>query len=176
MLGADMRYPFPVLPGLRPAVLATACIGLLSAAAHAQTLPGGVQLGMTLQQLQQAVPALTPVAHPAHLAGGLVGRWSGPAIQLAGVALTPTFFFADAHLQRVEYLASSGDGAAAFDSLLAWGRAAWGPELASQNPEGAYATWASGEVDAYLQQASAAQGPRVRLVIKRRLVKDGSDL
>jgi hypothetical protein len=131
---------------------------------------------MSLQQLQQAVPALKPVAHPAHLAGGLVGRWSGPAIELAGAALTPTFFFAEAQLRRVEYLAAAEDGAAAFDPLLAWGRAAWGPELASRNPEGAYATWANGEVDAYLQQAIAPQGPRVRLVIKRRLVKDGSDL
>jgi hypothetical protein len=157
-------------------VVATACIGLFSVAAHAQTLPGGVQLGMTLQQLQQTVPALKPVAHPARLAGGLIGSWSGSAIQVAGVALTPTFFLADAHLRRVEYLASWSDGARAFDALLIWGRAAWGPELASQNPEGAYATWTNGEVDAYLQRTSAPQGSRVRLVIKRRLVKDGGEL
>lgn len=176
MLGADMRYPLPVFPGPWPAALATACIGLLPAAAHAQTLPGGVQLGMTVQQLQQTVPALKPVAHPQRLAGGLAGSWSGPAIQVAGVALTPTFFLAGAHLRRVEYLAASSDGARAFDSLLVWGRAAWGPELASQDPEGAYAAWSNGAVDAYLQQAIAPQGPRVRLVIKRRLVKDGSEL
>ena len=151
-------------------------MGLLCAAAHAQTLPGGVQLGMSLQQLQQAVPALKPVAHPARLAGGLIGGWSAPAFPLSGVALTPVFFFADAQLRRVEYLASSNDGAAAFEALLAWGRSVWGPELASQEPEGAYATWANEEVDAYLQRAIAPQRPRVRLVIKRRLVKDGSDL
>jgi hypothetical protein len=170
-----MRYPLPFFSGLRAAAVAAACIGMVCAA-HAQTLPGGVQLGMTLPQLQQAVAALTPVAHPARLAGGLVGRWSGPVIHVAGVALTPTFFFADVQLRRIEYLASWRDEAGAFDSLLGWGRSVWGSELASRDPEGAYASWSHGEVDAYLQQTIASQRSRVRLVIKRRLVKDGSEL
>lgn len=135
---------------------------------QAQALPGGVQLGMTVPQLQQAVPGLHPVPRPARLAGGLVGSWAGPAVDVAGVSLAPTFFLAEGQLRRVEYLAAPGS----FDALLAWGRAAWGPELASQSPEGAYATWTSGELDAYLQQA----GSTVRLVLKRRILKDDSEL
>jgi hypothetical protein len=129
---------------------------------------------MNAQQLQDAVPALKPVPRPVHLAGGLVGRWSGPTVDVSGIALTPTFFFSDAQLRRVEYLAASKPGADAFDALLRWGRGAWGAELASQNPEGAYATWVAGEMDVYLQRTAA--GAQVRLVIKRRLVKDDSEL
>lgn len=151
-------------------------LSLLPAFAQAQALPGGVQLGMTVPQLQQAVSALRPVARPARLAGGLVGGWSGPVVDVAGVALVPTFFFAEAQLRRIEYLAAGDDGAAGFDALLAWGRAAWGAELAARNPEGAYASWSSDELDVYLQLAQAAQRPQLRLVIKRRVLKDASEL
>jgi hypothetical protein len=168
-----LSSPFP---GLRHAAVAAICIALLPAAACAQNLPGGAQLGMTAQQLRGAVPALEPVAHPAHMAGGLAGSWRGPAVVIAGVTLVPTFFFAAAHLRRVEYVASASAGAGAFNSLLAWGRAAWGTELASQEPEGSYATWASEDVDAYLQQTSASRHMQVRLVIKRRVLKDDSEL
>jgi hypothetical protein len=171
-----MRFALSKIPALRLAPLAFACIAWLAASAHAQTLPGGVQLGMDAQQLQQAVPALKPVPRPVHLAGGLVGRWLAPAFDLSGVAVTPTFFFADAQLRRVEYLAAANPDTDAFDALLRWGRATWGPELASQNPEGAYATWAAGDIEAYLQQTAGPAGPQVRLVIKRRLVKDDSKL
>jgi len=162
-----MRFPFPAL--LAPAFTIT-CICLLPVAAQAQALPAGVHLGMTAQQLRQVVPGLHPVPRPARLAGGLVGRWAGPAIQVAGVALTPTFFFAKGRLARVEYVASAPPPGA-YDKLLAWGRRKWGPELAQRSPEGTYASWARDEVDAYLQQAS-----QVRLVIKQRMVKDASEL
>lgn len=163
MLAAVTRLPLPAI---------AACAALASFSAQAQALPGGVQMGMTVPQLQQAVPGLRPVAHPARLAGGLVGSWSGPAVELVGVSVSPTFFLAEGQLRRVEYLAAPG----AFDALLAWGRAAWGAELASQSPEGAYATWSAGEVDAYLQQANASPHPVVRLVVKRRALKDDSEL
>jgi hypothetical protein len=152
------------------------CLAILSAAAHAQPLPGGGELGMDAHQLREAVPALKPVPRPSRLAGGLVGGYAGAAVEVAGVALTPTFFFAEGQLRRVEYLASPGADAASFDALLAWGRAAWGPELASQSPEGAYATWASGDVDAYLQQTLSTPRAQVRLVVRRRIVKDGDQL
>jgi hypothetical protein len=176
MLRAVMQCLSCLFLGLRRATIASICIALLPAAADAQNLPGGAQLGMTAQQLQKAVPAVGPVPHPAHMAGGLAGNWRGPAVEVAGVTLVPTFFFADAHLRRVEYVASASAGANAFNSLLAWGRAAWGAELASQEREGSYATWASGDVDAYLQQTSASQHMQVRLVIKRRVLKDASEL
>jgi len=162
-----MRFPSPAF---LPTALILTCTCLAPSAAQAQMLPAGVQLGMSVQQLRQAVPALRPVPHPARLAGGLVGRWAGPSVRVAGVTLTPTFFFAGGHLARVEYVAPAPD-ARSFDALLAWGRGKWGPELAQRSPEGAYASWAQGDVDAYLQQAS-----RVRLVIKRRVVKDASTL
>jgi hypothetical protein len=162
--------------GRRAAIFVTACLGLFGAAANAQTLPGGTQLGMTVPQLQQAVPALKPVARPARLTGGLVGNWSAPPIDIAGIALTPTFFFADAQLRRVEYLALPQAGTGAFDTLLAWGRTFWGQELASRNPEGAYASWTPGETDVYLQQTGEAAHPQVRLVVKRRVMKDASEL
>lgn len=144
--------------------------------ALAQDLPAGVSLGMTVPQLQQAVAGLTPVPRPARLAGGLVGSWAGPALQLAGVDLTPTFFMAQGQLRRVDYLAADRHSATAFDALLAWARTAWGQELASQAPEGAYASWTQGELDAYLQQTSATGRPQVRLVIKRRALKEAGEL
>jgi len=162
--------------GLRAALFASACFGVLCGAANAQDLPGGAQLGMTVPQLREAVPELKSVARPARLAGGVVGSWSGPAVDIAGVELTPTFFFAEAQLRRVEYLASSGADTAAFNSLLKWGRTQWGSELASWNPEGAYASWANDEADVYLQETSEPERGRLRLVIKRRLMKDGSEL
>lgn len=154
---------------LFPVALAC-CVLQLCAPLHAQALPGSAQLGMSVPQLQQAVSGLKPVPHPARMAGGLVGSWSAPAIDVAGVQLVPTFFFAQSELQRIEYLAA--DGTVAFDTLLAWGRATWGQELASQNPEGAYASWAASDLDAYLQQAAQ----RVRLVVKRRIARDASEL
>lgn len=176
MLRALMSYlssAFLELPG---GAITLVWIALLPAAALGQILPGGVELGMTAQQLHEAVPALVPVAHTPHMAGGLTGNWRGPAVEVEGVTLDPTFFFADAQLRRVEYVASSNVSAVAFNSLLAWGRAAWGTELASQEPEGSYATWASGDVDVYLQQTSTPQHMQVRLVIKRRVLKDASEL
>jgi hypothetical protein len=170
-----MRFPAFATRGAASTVLVLACLGGLPPAALAQDLPGGVQLGVSAQQLQETVPALRRVPRPAHLAGGLVGAWSGPPVEMAGVALTPTFFFADGQLRRIEYLASPAR-AGAFDALVAWGRAAWGPELASEAPEGAYATWTHDGIDAYLQRTGSAQRPQVRLVVKQRVVKDDSQL
>jgi hypothetical protein len=168
-----MRIPGLAIPRPWRAALLSACLGLLACAAGAQALPGGVALGMSPQELRQAQPVLVPVRHPPRLAGGLVGKWSGPGVDVAGVALAPTFFFADEQLERVEYLALAGAGAQAFDALLAWGRTAWGPELASRGPEGDYATWTTDALDVYLQHAGAGQ---VRLVIKRHVEKDASEL
>lgn len=158
MLRGSMRLQYLAL---------LAFLSLSSFAARAQSLPGGAQLGMSLPQLQQSVAGAHAVAHPSRMTGGLVGSWSGPAVDVAGVALTPVFFFASGELRRIEYTGNDG-----FDALLAWGRASWGPELASQNPEGAYASWSTEEMDAYLQQT----GARVRLVIKKRVLKDASEL
>lgn len=169
------------IPSLRSAarrsiaVLATAWVVIASATTDARSLPGGAALRMTVPELQQAQPDLKRVPHPARLAGGLVGSWSAGAIDVAGVPLTPTFYFADGQLERVEYLAREG-GPAAFPALLAWARQAWGAELSAADPGGEYASWATEDMDAYLQQASTPSGAQVRLVVKRRVLKDASEL
>lgn len=167
--------PFPRFSPWRRA-LALACLAALVASAQAQALPDAVQLGMTPQQLRQAVPGLQPVHRPVRLSGGLVGSWSGPPAALAGIPMAPTYFFADGELRRIEYLAAPDADAQAYDALLAWGRKAWGPELASQGPEGAYATWNSDTTEVYLQRTTDARGPQLRLVIKAAAGKDASEL
>jgi hypothetical protein len=152
--------------------IASLSLALLAAAAHAQALPGGAQLGMSAQQLRDAVPALERVPRPVRMAGGLVGSWRGPSVEVGGVWLAPTFFLAEGELRRVEYLAPAD----AYESLLAWGRSTWGPELASQGSEGAYATWTSGTTQAYLQQTGGAQRPQVRLVVKLIATRDAGEL
>lgn len=166
---------FPALsPWLR--AFAFACLAALMASAQAQDLPDAVQLGMTTQQLRQAVPGLQPVHRPVRLAGGLVGSWTGPPAALAGVPMAPTYFFAEGELRRIEYLAAPDADAQAYDALLSWGRKAWGPELASQGPEGAYATWSSDTMEVYLQRSGDALRPQLRLVIKAVAGKDAREL
>lgn len=153
-----------------------AASGLLLPASYAVTLPDGVFLGMTAQDVQQAVPGARPVLRPTHMAGGLIGSLSGPATRIAGVPLVPTYFFLGAQLRRVEYNmvpAASPDG---FQALLAWGRVEWGSELLSDAPEGSYATWFDRYTDAYLQRTNSLSHPAVRLVIKVRVLKDASEL
>ena len=130
---------------------------------------------MTVAQLRHARPASKRVARPVRMGGGLVGSWSEARLQLAGVALTPTFFFARGQLQRVEYLAREG-GFAAFAALRAWARTTWGAELAADGPEGAYASWSSEDTDAYLQMTNTGRGDQVRLVVRRRVTRDASEL
>jgi hypothetical protein len=168
-----MRSPCLSLRTLLPRVIASLSFVLLAVTAHAQALPGGAQLGMTAQALREAVPSLQRVPRPVHMAGGLTGSWRGPVVDIAGVPFAPTFFFADGELKRVEYLANDSAPASAYESLLAWGRSIWGPELASQGSEASYATWTSGQVQAYLQQTSAAQ---LRLVVKLLAARDASEL
>lgn len=162
---------FPVRTLLTRAI-ASISLAILAAAAHAQALPGGAQLGMSAQQLRDAVPALERVARPVRMAGGLVGSWRGPAVDLGGVWLAPTYFLAEGELRRVEYLAPPDT----YEALLAWGRSTWGPELASQGSEGAYATWTAGTTQAYLQQTGGAQRPQVRLVVKLLTARDAGEL
>jgi hypothetical protein len=166
---------FPASSSWRRA-LALACLAALLSGAHAQDLPDAVQLGMTPQQLRQAVPGLQPVHRPVRLAGGLAGSWTSPPAALAGVAMAPTYFFADGELRRIEYVAPPDADAQAWNALLAWGRKAWGPELASQAPEGAYATWNSDRMEVYLQRTGDARRPQLRLVIKAVEGKDASEL
>ena len=153
-------------------VLAAFSLSLLAVAAHAQALPGGGEFGMSAQQLHEAIPALARVPRPVRMAGGLVGQWRGPAVQVGGVAVAPTYFLAEGLLKRVEYIADSPD---AYASLLAWGRATWGQELASQGSEGAYAAWTTGATQAYLQLSADARAP-VRLVVKLLAAREASEL
>lgn len=169
-------WPERLRVGARIAWLVAAALPLPVSANASQLLPGNARLGMSAEQLHESIPALTRVAHPLRMSGGLIGSWSAPAIDVAGVAFTPTFFFSDGELRRVEYVAAAADAPAAFAAVRDWGRAQWGAELASDSPEGAYASWSGDEMDIYLQLARTRQPAQVRLVIKRHVEKDASEL
>lgn len=153
----------------------TAALGLPVAAQAAPDLPGGVRLGMSLEQLREAVPDATALRHPVHMAGGLVGSLAGPPLQLAHVAFVPTYFFANGLLSRIEYVAHGADAASAFDAVAGWCTAQWGPMLRADEPEGAYATWSADDAGIYLQETAQA-GPLLRLVIRLRAARDASAL
>jgi hypothetical protein len=174
MLRAMHCFPRQSHVLLRAAAAAFA-LWSMSLVAVAQPLPGGAQLGMSADQLQAAVAGVARVVRPLRMAGGLVGSWSEPSVDIAGVPFAATFFFAGDALQRVEYVATANDPKA-FDAVRAWCRSQWNQELASQNPEGAYAAWSTDDIDVYLQSTSVRERPVLRLVIKRRVLKDGSEL
>lgn len=149
--------------------------------ASAQGLPAGVRLGMSAYELQSALPGLERVARPQRLAGGLAGNWRAAPTQMAGLYFEPVYFFAGGQLRRVEWSASAAaepdQGAAAFESLVAWGRASFGPELGSRDPGSAYAAWVQGDWDVYVQRSSGDGRPAgLRLVYKARQLKDASQL
>ncbi|MET3496736.1 hypothetical protein ABIC90_003801 [Variovorax boronicumulans] len=169
---------FLALPILLRALAAGAVFA--TGAVHAQALPPGVRLGMTVDELQAALPAAQRVQRPQRLAGGLLGSWRAAPVEMAGLVFEPTFFFAAAQLRRVEYLAaaeaSPDSGASAFGQLVQWGRGAFGNEIASRDLGSAYAAWTSGDADVYVQQVSDPHRASVRLVYKARQLRDGSEL
>lgn len=149
-------------------------------AASAQSLPPGVQLGMSPAELQAVLPDAQRVARPQRLAGGLAGTFRGGHAAIAGLDFEPTFYFAGAELRRVEWMAVTDaqpdHGAAAFDELLAWGRNRFGNELSSRDPGNRYAAWVAGDTDVYAQLVEGGRGASVRLVYKARQLKDASEL
>ena len=153
---------------------------VISSAAYAQGLPPGVHLGMTVDELRELLPRLERVARPQRLAGGLVGNWRAAPMLVAGLPFDPVFFFADKLLRRVEWVAAVQDepdlGAAAFEEIVAWGRGAFGPELASNDPGTAYAAWVNDDSDIYVRHTSDPRRASIRLVYKLRQVKDASEL
>lgn len=148
--------------------------------ATAQTLPAGVRLGMSADELRSVLPEVERVARPQRLAGGLAGNWRAAPVTLAGLPFDLTFFFAGGQLQRVEYVtaaqAEADRAAGAFSQLLAWGRTTFGPEVGARDPGSAYASWVAGDIDVYLQHTDGPRGASVRLVYKTRQLKDGSAL
>jgi len=158
-----------------------ALIGAVSSMSlHAQELPPGVRLGMTVEELQAALPAAERVQRPQRLAGGLAGTWRAPPSVMAGLAFEPTFYFAGTVLRRVEWVAlaqaESDRGAAAFAELVGWGRERFGAEMASRDPGSAYASWVAGEADVYAQHVDDPRRASVRLVYKTRQLKDAGEL
>jgi hypothetical protein len=120
------------------------------------------------------------VPRPQRLAGGLAGSWRAASTTIAGLSFEPIFYFADGALRRMEWVADADAqpdlGAAAFASLVAWGRNAFGPELASNDPGSAYAAWVQADTDVYAQRTSDPRHASIRLVYKVRQVKDASEL
>ena len=167
-------FPFRPFSALAGAAL------LISGAVSAQSLPPGVQLGMSPAELQAALPDAQRVARPQRLAGGLAGTFRGAPTAIAGLDFEPTFYFAGAQLRRVEWAAAADAqperGAAAFDELVAWGRGRFGNELASRDPGNRYAAWIAGDTDVYAQLVESGRGASVRLVYKSRQLRDASEL
>ncbi|WP_256353882.1 hypothetical protein [Variovorax sp. dw_308] len=149
-------------------------------AAHAQALPAGVRLGMTAAELQAVLPTLERVPRPQRLAGGLAGAWHGAPGLVSGLPLETTWYFGGAQLKRVEFTANAQDradlGADAFNEIVAWGRGAFGPELASRDSGSEIASWVDGGMDVYVQRVGDAHRASVRLVYKARVLKDGAEL
>ena len=167
-------FPFRPFSALAGAAL------LISGAVSAQSLPPGVQLGMSPAELQAALPDAQRVARPQRLAGGLAGTFRGASTAIAGLDFEPTFYFAGPQLRRVEWAAAADAqperGAAAFDELVAWGRGRFGNELASRDPGNRYAAWIAGDTDVYAQLVESGRGASVRLVYKARQLRDASEL
>jgi hypothetical protein len=172
-----LRLSFPKLPvpRLMPLLFLAA-----AGAVQAQALPAGVRLGMSAAELQAVLPALQRVPRPQRLAGGLAGTWHGAPGLVAGLPLETTWFFGGARLRRVEFTAGAQDpadpGAGAFDDIVAWGRGAFGPELASRDNGSEIAAWVDGDMDVYAQRTGDAHRASVRLVYKARVLKDASEL
>jgi len=174
-----MHFIYAFRP-LRCFAIAAALLGA-AGASQAQALPPGVHLGMTADALQAMLPGLERVLRPQRLAGGLAGSWHAEPAMVAGLSFEPTFYFAGGQLRRVEWVAAAQAapdlGAAAFAEIVAWGRGAFGPELASSDPGSAYAAWVQGDTDVYAQHVVG--DPRrasVRIVYKARQIKDASEL
>jgi hypothetical protein len=87
--------------------LAAGAAFLAAGALHAQALPPGVRLGMTVGELHAALPAAERVQRPQRLGGGLLGSWRAAPVEMAGLMFEPTFFFAASELRRVEYVATT---------------------------------------------------------------------
>jgi hypothetical protein len=146
----------------------------------AQSLPPGVHLGMSAEELRAVLPDAQRVRRPQRLAGGLAGDWRAAPTVVAGLPFEPTFFFAGSVLRRIEWVASAESlpdrGAEAFAELLAWGRAQFGAETASHDPGSAYAAWVGSDADVYAQHVDEAHRAVLRLVYKARQLKDASEL
>jgi hypothetical protein len=157
-----------------------ACMALATCMAHSQSLPAGVRLGMTADELHVVQPTLERVARPQRLAGGLAGVWHGAPDQVAGLVFEPTYFLAGASLRRVEFVSSAQAqpdfGADAYRQIVAWGRGAFGPELASNDGGSEIAAWVDGDVDVYAQRTGDPRHATVRLVYRTRVLKDASQL
>ena len=173
-------HSIPVFRSLRT-LAAVALLAAAAGASHGQALPPGVRLGMTAAELQAALPGLERVQRPQRLAGGLAGNWRAAPAAIAGLSFEPVFYFGGGQLRRVEWVAATQAepdlGAAAFAEIVAWGRSAFGPELASNDPGSAYAAWVQGDTDVYAQRVTS--DPRrasVRVVYKARQLKDASEL
>ncbi|MDM0114110.1 hypothetical protein QTI66_18295 [Variovorax sp. J22R133] len=166
----------------RPVRLFTSALFLSFAAvlAHAQSLPEGVHMGMTVDELRAAVPSAERVPRPQRLSGGLAGTWRGAPAVVGGLPLAPTFYFAGARLQRVEFSASATSepdlGAQAFNEIVSWGRGSFGQELASTDGASQYAAWSQGGVDVYAQRMGDPRHAAVRIVYAARERKDDSTL
>lgn len=136
----------------------------------AQPLPPGVQLGVGVDELRQALPSAERVRRPERLAGGLAGNWRLDHGAVAGLPGSQVFFFAGGQLRRVEFTVDAASDAA-FEQLLAWGRQHYGPERPAQDAVSRYAAWSTADTDIYLRLLTSSR-PGLSLVISARPPRD----
>jgi hypothetical protein len=169
--------------GLLAAVAALAALAAAPSGALAQTLPPGVHLGMTADELQAAGLDLQRVRRPERMPGGALGVWS-QAGQVGDddMSFDVTYFMRGPVLDRVELVMTSArEGvAASYERVVGVLRGQFGAELRSRSPAGTAvdetASWAAEGEDVAVYMTGAKDAAKVRVIYKRRTVKDASTL
>ncbi len=173
-----MQRPFSVITASCSVwALALSIAAVAPSALHAQEMPAGVVLGMSAEELRHAISPLEKVRRPQRMAGGLVGAWRAPDVQVLGLSGEQTFFFVHDRLDRVEFVGSASDepgNLQAFDRIVAWGRSLYGQEIAADDAGARYAAWSAGDTEVYAQCGGAHAS--VRLVYRLRAERDASQL
>lgn len=167
------------------AALAGAFLMLAAAAipAQAQALLADVHLGMAVQELQAAHPALKRVARPERMANGARGLWRETGVAFdAGLVFDCTYFVRGAEVDRIDLALTGGtEGpAAAFERIVSLLRERHGGELRAHGSTGSMldetASWADGDEDVAVYLTGAPDAAHIHVVYKQRELKDGSTL
>ena len=169
-------------PALR-AIMAFALALLFVGPALAQALPPAIHVGMSSDELQAAGLDLRRVSRPERMANGARGLWQQTAQPGDdGLVFDITYFVRGASVDRIDLqLAAAPDGPmAAYERIVATLRTQLGSELRSKESVGnslsETASWAAKDQDVAAYLSGARDAEKVRIVYKRRELKDASTL
>lgn len=130
-------------------------LALLVSQAHAQTLWGKSQYGMTAEQVKAVFPNAENPAKPSQLGNGAKALLSLPGVQIAGTTFRANFYFLSEKLVQVT-LTSQDRGQfdtvlRTFETIEELLRAKYGREIQREVKRGtlsqASATWMSGSTN-----------------------------